>query len=433
MQVRVEKLLPAAMALAHLDSGEALLVPGALPQEELEIEVLGRKQGLLRGRLKKILSPSPLRVEPDCPLAGCCGGCDFIHVRPEAALALKSQAALGELAASYRLSPQAIASPLAEGYRRRAVVHLDLTESGRLGAGFYDRKRSLVEFERCRLLSPRLNRLAYLIRLWAAELPPAWAGAEAALAEGLEPSGLSLILRPQVSGRGLSQPPDLDERLTQLWEAAQAEGLAVEILSGFRQKARRVAGEPGRLLTAFWPQWDLQLWAEPGGFSQVNFELNRLMVEHIVALTEPLRKEGALDLYAGLGNISLPLARQGWPVTAVEIDPVGLRAARFNGRNKKNLQLMAGSSAEAVALLRRQGRRFELIIVDPPRAGAKDLAPALAALEPRLIIYLACQPSVLVRDLPAFVSLGYEPRSLSALDMFPRTSHLEALAVLARP
>lgn len=428
----MEKLLPTAMALARLDNGEALLVPGALPQEELEIEVLGRKQGVLRGWLKKLISPSPLRVEPDCPLAGRCGGCDFIHVRPEAALALKSEAALGELAASYKLAPQPIASPLAEGYRRRAVIHLELTESGRLGVGFYDQRRSLVEFEGCRLLSDRLNRLAALMRLWAVELPPSWAGTEAALAEGLEPSGLSLILRPQVSGRGLSQPPDLDERLKRLEEAARAEGLAVEILSGFSKKTRRVAGEAGRLLTAFWPQWDLKLWAEPGGFSQVNFELNRLMVEHIVALAEPLRKKGALDLYAGLGNISLPLARLGWPVTAVEIDPAGLRAARFNGRGQKNLNLIAGSSAESLARLRHQGRRFELIIVDPPRAGAKNLAPALAALEPQLIIYLACQPSVLGRDLPAFASLGYELKALSALDMFPRTSHLEALAVLGR-
>ena len=187
---------------------------------------------------------------------------------------------------------------------------------------------------------------------------------------------------------------------------------------------------PDRLVTAAWPRWNLALTAEPGGFSQVNPALNILMVEKILALAAPLAPGRALDLYAGLGNLSLPLLFSGWEVTAVEESQAGAAAARRNGQGRAGFTVIRGRCLPAAAELARRGRTFDLVVLDPPRAGARDLAPLVAALKPRLTLYLACHPAVLHRDLPAFASLGLALQGLLALDMFPRTSRLEALAVL---
>jgi len=185
---------------------------------------------------------------------------------------------------------------------------------------------------------------------------------------------------------------------------------------------------------AFWPQWDLALKVKPGGFTQVNPAVNMLMVSEIIREAEklPANKRTVLDLYAGLGNISIPLAKSGFWVTAVEQAPEGVAAARENSRGLSNFSMICGRSEKEAAALAKQGKEFGLLVLDPPRSGAKDMAPILGGLQAEKIIYVACHPAVLERDLPAFISLGYRLSRLTAFDMFPRTSHLEALAVLER-
>lgn len=446
LKLEIEKLVPGGLGLAR-HNGEVLLASGVLPGEVVLAEPQTARGGVRRALVAEVLEPSPHRVEPDCHLAGCCGGCDFLQAAPETALALKGQAELGELAAQHRVELEFISSPLYNYYRSRATVHLDRQRDGSLGVGFYDHRRQLVEFESCRLLAPELNGLVQALRGWAGTLKGGGPGAEISLQKGEAGSGLSLHFKPLPAprpggrGRRVETPgltPNFLKSLEQLPQELERSGwaeVAIWAQAGPKGRARHISGPKSRLPVALWPSLGLSLAASPGAFTQVNPAVNTLMVKKILELAAPLAANGqatALDLYSGLGNIGLPLLKSGFAVTLVEEAPDGVEAAKENGRGLVGLTIMGGRSEAAVANLMRQGRKFDLVTLDPPRAGALEMAPSVAALAPGLVIYVACHPAVLYRDLPAFASLGYGLRNLVALDMFPRTSHIEALAVLAR-
>ncbi len=442
----MEKLVAGGLGLVR-HGGETVLVSGALPGERVLAELGEARRGVRRGRVSRVLTTSPWRREPDCPLAGRCGGCDFLWAAPEAALGLKSRAALGDLAEGLGLPLELVESPRRERYRARATLHLDRRADGSPGVGFYDQQRRLVEYYDCLLLAQELGRLVQALRIWAGRGPAAARNPmEISVMKAVAGAGLMAVFSPGSSpppgGRGRRGPAPaplpgpgpawagLPELLAeQGWPEV---GLFVRATAGAAPRRLAPSG-PDRLPVAFWPEWNLTLLAAPGGFTQVNPGVNRLLVEKILELAGPLIPGRALDLYSGLGNIALPLLKAGLTVTAVEEAPAGVRAARENGRGLAGLTVIGDRSESAVARLARQGRTFDLVVLDPPRAGARDLAPALAVLRPKLIVYVACHPAVLGRDLPALASLGYRPRRLMALDMFPRTSHVEALVALTGP
>lgn len=441
-ELKVEKLAPGCMGLARLN-GEVLFLPESLPDETVRVELLERKKGVRTARILEVISPSPWRVSPDCPFAKDCGGCDFIHVHPDKALQLKSDAALGELADGYKLPIELVASPLSNHYRSRATLHLGLNQQGLMSAGFYNSKRQLVEFSSCGLLRPELNQLSGSLKSWAAALPRAAAGLEAAVIAGLSPDELAVVFSPAPPKKE-SDPSRHKKPAAKLPECLWPElNRLARLEPGLIIAARPFFGAPPKAVypsrlpsvtVADWPDWNIKLKAAPGGFTQVNHFINRLMVEKIRDAALPLLKPGgrALDLYAGLGNISLPLHQAGFTVSMVEQAPESLKLARENSKGLPGFNIIGEPTEKALKHLRQKGEKFDLVVLDPPRSGAKDLAVDLAALSPAMIIYIACHPSVLSRDLPAFISLGYKLETLTSFDMFPRTSHLEAMAVLKR-
>lgn len=448
-EYKVEKLLPGGLGLARDEKG-VILLAGVLPGEIVLAEDEGQTAGARRGRLLAVVRASPHRVDPDCPLACECGGCDFIHADPAEAPALKSEAGLGALARRLGLEPELVRSPLTGHYRPRAALHLGREADGAPALGFFNARRRIVEFSDCRLLAPGLLRL----------LPPlrAWAGRHANLLPGDRADFLEVWLMTDLDERKssicLSPPPGrsqgrsrrparalargLMEALKELRGDLDEQGLDCSVharISPDKPFRRLDPGAAERLAVAGWPQWNLTLTAAPGGFTQVNPAVNKLMVKEILAEAAPLAARArarALDLYAGLGNISLPLLKTGFEVTAVEQSPLGAEAARANGLGLKGLTVINDRSEKAVESLARQGFKFDLIVLDPPRSGAGAIIPGLSALGAQKIIYIACHPAVLERDLPTLASLGYAPRRLLSLDMFPRTTHLEAMAVMER-
>jgi|GEM_PF-292929 len=474
LELTVEKLVPGGLGLARHE-GEVILLPEALPGETVMVELGERRKGVRRGRVVSVAKPSVWRTRPDCPWAARCGGCDFQHVRPEAALELKSQAALGDLAEKAKVTLELVESPLWERYRGRATLHLGLGGQGRLSVGFMPPRaeeggvekardeptlRSVVEFDDCRLLAPELSGLIAPLRQWAGALAPDTPPVDLSLMLGAVGSGLTIFFSPPPFGpagrKGGSRPkgpspgqtasfraaldrlpPALADHQSTLGLEDPLRSAPIAVFARTRPGGPPVKispGGPDRLTAAHWPQWNLTLSAAPGGFTQVNPAVNRLMVEKILSLADltpsPGRPREALDLYSGLGNIALPLMKAGFAVTAVEQAPESAAAARENAKGLAGFTFINDLSERAAAELAHRGRAFDLIVMDPPRAGAPRLAPTVAALNPRMIIYLACHPAVLTRDLPALASLGFRLRNLIALDMFPRTSHLEALAVL---
>jgi 23S rRNA (uracil1939-C5)-methyltransferase len=180
--------------------------------------------------------------------------------------------------------------------------------------------------------------------------------------------------------------------------------------------------------------YDVSLRARAGAFTQVNWSVNRALV---MAVVEGARERGArtfVDLYAGSGNFSLPLAACGLTGVAVEAAAASTALAETATKAQKlqGLEVMWEDVVEAVTALARRGRRFDLAVLDPPRAGAKDVIAPLAALGPRSVAYVACDPVTLARDVKLLVARGYELQSVTAFDMFPQTHHVEVLAWLSR-
>jgi 23S rRNA (uracil1939-C5)-methyltransferase len=185
----------------------------------------------------------------------------------------------------------------------------------------------------------------------------------------------------------------------------------------------------------YFQEEDLNLIAFPGLFCQINFAVNRLLIRSVLAAAGPGQGRPALDLYAGSGNFSLPLAQAGWQVLALEGAAGSVQAGKYlAGLNRlsRALEFLHEDAGHALTRLAAQGLRFDLVMLDPPRAGAKGLMPALAALKPEEVIYVSCHPAALARDAAALGQAGYEPVSLEVFDMFPQTGQVEVMLILKK-
>ncbi len=407
-----------------------VLTPRVLPQEKVRVRLFPSKTGW-RGEVVELLETSPWRIAESCPLSGECGGCDFDHVSPEVAFSWKVRAKLGQLGQDLTLPINEVKSPHTFGYRGRVIFHFGRGADGRLDLGFFDKRRALVAPQECGLLMKELNVALALIRSnWLPKLNSTEAATLFSLDLSLTSNILSgkvaanLAISPSAAGRQALKGRGKNKLLAKLNESLKLTLAEANLLENY----------PVGPVVSSWPELALDLCAGPGGFSQINPEVNKLLVGKILAWSKDFSGSGGrvLDLYSGLGNIALPLAQSGFNVTAVESDPLSLVAARHNGRKVPNFRLLEGYAKDVTSTLVRNGERFELIVLDPPRRGAEELLSSLAALSPTAIIYVACEPKVLASDLPALASLGYRPLELVAFDMFPQTSHLEVVALLGR-
>ncbi|MBI5522673.1 MAG: class I SAM-dependent RNA methyltransferase [Desulfarculus sp.] len=415
--------------LGRAEDGRVVFVAGALAGERVRAHLTRVKRDYAEATALEVLRPSPQRVEPACPLYGRCGGCDLMHLDYPAQVEAK---AAWVRRALWRLDPlpeaKVLASPLAWGFRNRLRLQV---QEGRVG--FFARGgHQLVEVSACPVAAPAAN--ALLPGLAAALQRPEW-------------SGLSWV---EVLAH------ESQAFLTLGWQgggdAPSLAGLAQEVGA---QGARLCRGEE----LAGWPlnpegglvyhqDAGLTLRAYPGVFCQVNFAANRLLLDEVtgsaLGLQAHLASRGeeapaeleALDLYAGSGNLGLPLAAGGWRVLAVEGDQEACRAAVVQAHQaglQERYMVQAAEVGQALAGLGRAGRGFDLVVLDPPRGGAKELMPGILELQPSRVMYVSCHPAALARDAAVLVNAGYRPSGLTVLDFFPHTGHVEAVLVLDAP
>ncbi|MBM4378798.1 MAG: class I SAM-dependent RNA methyltransferase [Deltaproteobacteria bacterium] len=410
-----------------LDGGRAVFVPGALPGEQVRAEV-SEQDGVLRARVLERLRDAPERRPAPCPVADRCGGCDWQHLAGPAQLRARVEIVqstlqhLGRIApASYTLhAPVPAPAPLA--YRRRAVFHF-FKEAGRFQLGLFERgSHRGVALAACPALVPALERWLPEV---AEQLAPVAADISAVhlLAEG-EARALALELKGPVK-------PRLREQAERLLRATGASGAVLLPASG--QPA--VLGKP--ILQGAAPlRPGVPLFHRPDGFAQANAGANEALVR---AAVEALVGTGggagqALELYSGNGNFSFALAARVHALTAVETSPVGVelaqRAAHVGGLD--NVRFVQGDALKVARGLAGEGRRFPLLLVDPPRTGAPGLAAVADALEVERLVYVACDPAALARDAADLVKAGFAPQALQVVDMFPQTHHAEAVMSFAR-
>lgn len=421
LQLDILDLATGGRGLGRLPDGRVVFVAGALAGEKVLAHLTKVKNDYAEAKTLEILSPSPQRVEPKCPLYGRCGGCDLMHLDYAAQVEAKAGWVRRALWRLEGLPPaQVLPSPLAWGYRNR--LRLQVQEGG---VGYFARGgHQLVPLEHCPVAAEGANRV--LPALAKALAQPPW--------DGLD--WVEVLAGPQEAllTLGWNQPQAPPEAEAQAASLAQVVGA-----KGARLCREGELGpwplQPGHGLPCY-QEDGLELSAFPGIFSQVNFAANQVLVGQVLEAAQALPAGQALDLYAGSGNFGLPLAARGWRVLAVEGDLEAGQAAVAQAHSlglQDKLVMQAAEANAALAALAQAGRDFDLVVLDPPRMGAKDLMAGILALDPRRVVYVSCHPAALGRDAKALAVQGYRPTSLSVLDIFPQTGHVEAVLVLDRP
>jgi 23S rRNA (uracil1939-C5)-methyltransferase len=437
MQLTLEKPVYGGDCLAHSpQAGKAIFVPLTLPGEQVTAHITEDKSKYAKAELDKVITPSSDRVAPPCPHFGSCGGCHYQHASYPAQLALKQQILREALSRSGVPLPTAIYYLAAEPLHYRNRIRLALQSGNTFG---YRSRRShdIILIHECPIAAPILIQFASAVSKFLASNPCIVPLSEMELFTNHDQSELLLTLFTEASAAtdlGLDLNPDLDRWLASLHATLPPQIRGIRLQGNDGALAAQVFAETGSpSLTYIAAGFNYTV--PHGAFFQVN--------RHILATPGPdnfiarvtgnLSGKQAWDLYAGVGLFSRQLTKSFSEVHAVEIAPASIPALELN---------LAGTTARAIRsttldYLRsnRENRepRPDTIVLDPPRAGLGDqVTTLLNAIGAPEMVYVSCDPTTLARDLRALIAERYTLDSLTLIDMFPQTFHIEAVARLRR-
>ncbi len=410
--------------------GKKVFVDGALKGETVRFRRRRKKRNFDEAELLEVLEAAPERVEPRCAVFGLCGGCALQHLSAGEQLRMKQTVLLDSLQRIGAVVPERVLAPIEGspwGYRRKARLAVKhVFKKDRVLVGFRERNKPYVaDMHRCETLHPalgeRLDELSELISTLSIRdrLPQI----ECAVGD----NATAMIFRV------LDPPSDADCEALSTW--AEARGIQVFLQTGGPDSITPLPGhEWPEPLQYVLPQYDVTIAFTPTGFLQVHAEVNRLMISQAIDLLAPDATSSVLDLFCGLGNFSLPLARVAGQVLGVELADDMVARARDNASacgldnvifsqadlNKPMVDLIAGQS-------------FDLVLLDPPRTGAAELLDVLIDIRAERILYVSCHPGTLARDARRLVEEGgYRLAAAGVMDMFPQTSHVESMALFQR-
>lgn len=416
----IERLAGDGRGIAFVE-GRTWFVSGALAGESVEARVLNARGKVVEARLERVLQASPERRAAPCRHYARCGGCNLQHLPHEAQLLLKQRTLAEQLQRVAGIQPQSWAAPLSGpelGYRRRARVAVRWDVKRReLDVGFRaEASQDIVAIDECPVLvQPLQTILRHLPTVLRALSKPQAIG-HVELFSGTAEAVLLRHVAPL--------PEDDVERLrafcaqanAQLW--LQGEGDPAPL-------------DPEAKLGFVLAPWQLELAWRPGDFVQVNAQVNTAMVEQALAWLAPQADERVLDLFCGLGNFALPLARQAREVVAVEGVQAMVERAAANARNNDvhNAAFFQADLSQPLAGAGWAAEGFSAVLLDPPRDGAYEVVQGIARLNAKRLVYVSCNPATLARDAQVLVGQGYRLKRAGILDMFPQTAHVEAMAL----
>ena len=406
--------------------GKVIFVPQTAPGDRVSCRVIKAKKRFAEARVEKVLQPSADRCLPACPVFEQCGGCQWQHLPYEVQGAWKDKIFADLLhrqagADRTRIQPLVTAAEPWH-YRSRAQLKLQVTER-QLSMGFYRRgSHVVVDHQQCPILHPRLNHAARVFR--EALNGFRYSHRMSQLDLGIGDDGQ---IRAVLHYHGTEAAAVADFLRPMLFDA----GVALFLQSDRNSKPQRVCGEEELCIRVGEPP--LTLAYGPGGFAQVNLEQNRIMTKMVVDAVRQCGARRALDLYCGMGNLSLPVARLVDEVIGVEDFAPAIAKARTNAqRNGINNAFFHHLSADGAASKLSSDTGFDLVMLDPPRSGAYGVVKELQVLRPRHILYVSCEPPTLARDLQPLLQDGYCLEWSQPFDFFPQTHHIESVSLLRR-
>ncbi len=429
IELEIERLSHEGRGIAHHDNRTAF-IQGALPGEQVSAEIKRRRRQQDEGQAISVANPSAERVDPPCPHFGVCGGCSLQHMAVEAQLHHKAKT-LAELFTHIgKVEPKAwlpaLTGPTA-GYRRRARLGVKYVprKGDRVLVGFRERFAPFIaDIDSCHVLDERVGKLlpalAELIR--GLSIPDRIAQIEVAAGD----EAVGLVFR---NLRELS-PSDRNA----LIEFANTHSILAFEQPGNEQTVAPLGHDQTRLHYAL-PAFDLEFGFAPTDFTQVNADINRQMVSQAIDLLDIGEDSRVQDLFCGLGNFTLPIARSAAAVVGVEGAESLVERGQENATANQidNVQFKAADLTQIEPGAQWLGGAVDRVLLDPPRSGALEVLPSVARLAPERIVYVSCGPATLARDAGVLVNeYGYRLEQAGIMDMFPHTAHAEAMALFVK-
>ena len=411
--------------------GRVCFIAGALPGETVRFSSLRKRRSWVVGRLEEVVEPSPERVAPRCAVFGVCGGCALQHLLPRSQIEAKQRTLFDNLERIGKVEPgtryEPITGPLWH-YRRKARLGVRLVpKKGGVLVGFRERDKSYItSLTECHtLVRPVSDLLPPLHELVSGlSRPDRIPQIETAAAD----NALALVFR--------HLEPFSGDDLTRLGDFGRIHGLQIFLQPGGLDTVAPLWPREPEPLHYDLPDHGLRMRFQATDFIQVNAAVNRKLIGRALELLGPRTGERILDLFCGLGNFTLPVARSGATVTGVEGEAALVTRAQENAAANgldNAVFLRADLHREAVGEIL-PGTAWDKLLLDPPRSGAVEVVKQLVPrLRPERVVYVSCNPATLARDAAIMVRRnGYRLAGAGIIDMFPHTAHIESIALFLR-
>ena len=429
------------LGVARID-GCAVFIPNAIAGERCRVRIEKVGKTWAAGKIVELLERSAHRINRACPVAKLCGGCDFHHMDYEEELRLKAQrvrTCLNRIGGEQLEDVPILGAPTCENYRNKAQYPV-ASKNGRVYAGFFKAgTHQVVENDRCGILPEEMDRVKDAVIAYANEFRVS--AYDEAAHQGLlrhiyvrrgAVSGQILVCLA-INGRKIPKEAALIARLRKI------PGFTTLVLSVNTKKGNTVLGD--EFLTLCGPGYiedtlcGLNFRLSPRSFYQVNHHQAQRLYRCAIQQAGITKDDTVLDLYCGVGTITLAMAAAAGKVIGVEVVAQAVEDARDNAKRNgiENAEFFCGDAGQAALELEKQGVKADVVVVDPPRKGLNaDTIEALARFAPRRIVYVSCDPATLARDVALLKERGYTLQSATAADLFPRCAHVESVVCLSR-
>ena len=426
-ELDIESLSHEGRGIAHLDE-KVIFVSGALPGEKVIADRTFSRAKFEEADVKEVLSPAANRITPKCEVFGICGGCSFQHLSSKDQIAAKGEWLKDALMGQAKAEPKNWLEPLqvqSWGYRRKARLGVRyVAKKEKVLVGFREKKSGFItNMSRCEVLHPSLGDnlevLANAIEHLSikSQVPQI----EVAVAE----SSTVLILRH------LEPLTAKDEQI--LLDCANELDVTFYTQSGGEDTVKPL--DKPAILTYSHPDHSIEMEFLPTDFTQVNFKLNQKMINLATDMLELDDTDEVIDLFCGLGNFTLPIARHAKHVVGVEGDLGLIERAKYNAEKNSITNAdfyKADLFKEVNGFQWFRGKTYNKALIDPARSGAIEIVELLPKLGVKRLVYVSCNPATLARDTAKLIELGYTLETAGVMDMFPQTAHVESIALFTR-
>ena len=438
---RIEDYTSEGQGVAKIE-GCAVFIPNAIAGELCRIRIEKAQKTWASGKIVEILEKSPHRCNRACPVAKLCGGCDFHHMDYEEESRLKAHrvlSCLNRIGGENLTEMPILAAPTTEGYRNKAQYPV-ASHKNKAFAGFFRAgTHQVVENKRCLILPEEADEVKnavidyvnqFRITVYNEETQKGLLRHIYVRRGNVSKQVLVCLV---VNGRKL---PHVEELLARL---KKIPGFATLVLSVNTKAGNAVLGD--EFITLYGPGWiedtlcGLTFRLSPRSFYQVNHDQAERLYRAAIEQAEITKEDTVLDLYCGVGTITLAMASAAGKVIGVEVIPQAVEDARENAKRNgiENAEFFCGDAGEAALSLEARGVKADVVVVDPPRKGLNaDTIEALARFAPRRIVYVSCDPATLARDVALLKERGYKLKNAMACDLFPRCAHVESIVCLIK-